>query len=290
MKTITQLIALLITFSVAQAQRTIPGLASPESVVAYEDGYFVSNIGAKLDPVAKDGDGSIYFIKKGKVIPANFAGDTLNAPKGLEVIGQHLYVADIDHVRGYDIPSHKKIFDLNLEGKAVLLNDVTKVSDSLLAISDSFKGNVLLVNVRNGEWKVLNGEVPMSNGLAYDAHTDMLYVCSMGPNLDGSGKIFGKHLRNDGEAFTVLENSPSGLFDGLVQLDEHRLLLSDWITVKNPAEGKLVVYDLVSKTSRVIKTERSPADIALDLHNRTLLIPQLLDNRLVLVPLKSLGL
>ncbi|MEC5147933.1 hypothetical protein [Chitinophaga sp. 212800010-3] len=273
------------------AQQVTGGLANPESVVAYRNGYFVSNIGPKLDPMAKDGDGSIAWITdKGKLETTHYFEDVLNAPKGLEVIGNTLYVADIDHLKGYDIATKKKVFDLNLEGKAGLLNDLTKVSDSALVVSDSFKGDVLLVNTRTAAYTSLKGNVDAANGIAYDATTDMVYLCSMGAGMDGSGKLFGKKLHDADAAFAQLENSPTGLFDGLVLLDGHRLLASDWITVKEPTAGRLWVYDLNSHQSTSVATERSPADIALGANKRTLLIPQMLDNQLKVQPLKTLKL
>ncbi|HNA30950.1 MAG TPA: hypothetical protein PK437_12920, partial [Thiobacillaceae bacterium] len=59
-----RLIALLfaLVFGSAQAasvlvDRTIPGFSSPESVVAVGKDVFVSNLGVKLEPMEKDGDG-----------------------------------------------------------------------------------------------------------------------------------------------------------------------------------------------------------------------------------------
>ncbi|HEY9260926.1 hypothetical protein [Chitinophaga sp.] len=290
MKKYIPILSLFFLSFVTQAQ-TITGLASPESVVAYKGGYFVSDIGAKLEPTAKDGDGGISYINShGKLQDLKYFDDTLNAPKGLDIIGDVLYVADIDHLRGYNITTRKKVFDLNLEGKAILLNDLNKVDDSLLVITDSFKGQVLLVNVHTAGWSILKGDIIVPNGVLYDAHSDNVYVCSMGADLDGTGKLFSKKLHDDAAAFEPLEGTPVGLFDGIVQLDDHRLLVSDWITIKDPVKGNLYVYDIDKKQYTKIDVAHGPADIALDVKKHTLLIPQLLDNRLEIIPLKKLGL
>lgn len=292
MKKLIPVLAILLIPCVLHAQQTIGGLASPESVVAYKGGYFVSDIGAKLDATAKDGDGAISYINdKGKLEIFKYFDDTLHAPKGLDIIGNVLYVADIDHLKGYDISSRKKVFDLNLEGgKAILLNDLTKVSDSLLVVTDSFKDHALLVNVLTGSYTELKGSMAVPNGVVYNAHTDELYVCSMGPNLDGTGKIFSKKLHDDNAVFTPLENTPTGVLDGIVLLDDHRLLVSDWIVIKEPVKGNLYVYDLDKKQYTTIAVERAPADIAIDAKRHALLIPQLLDNHLKIIPLKEYGL
>ena len=290
MKKCTPILAFLLIPFITSAQ-TITGLACPESVVAYKGGYFVSDIGAKLDPTAKDGDGAISYINSaGKLQDLKYFDDTLNAPKGLDIIGDVLYVADIDHLKGYNITTRKKVFDLNLEGKAILLNDLNKVDDSLLVITDSFKNNVLLVNVHTADWSILKGDIIVPNGVVYDTHNDEVYVCSMGANLDGTGKLFSKKLHDDAAAFEPLPGTPIGLFDGIVQLDDHRLLVSDWITIKDPVKGNLYVYDIDKKQYTKIDASRGPADIALDVKKHTLLIPQLLDNRLEIVSLKKLGL
>ncbi|SEW13944.1 hypothetical protein [Chitinophaga arvensicola] len=292
MKMLFPVLAILFAPCVLHAQKTISGLASPESAVAYKDGYFVSNIGVNLDAMAKDGDGSISYINsKGKLETLKYFDDVLHAPKGLDIIGNVIYVADIDHVKGYNIASRKKVFDLNLEGgKAALLNDVTGINDSLLVVTDSFKDHALLVNVQTGTYTELKGNMVVPNGVVYNAKTDEIFVCSMGANLDGTGKIFSKKLHDQNAAFTPLENTPTGVLDGIVLIDDHRLLVSDWIVIKEPTKGNLYVYDLDKKQYKKIEVERAPADIAIDVKQRTLLIPQLLDNRLKIVPLKEYGL
>lgn len=291
MKKYIPILSLLVLPFITQAQQTITGLALPESVVAYKGGYFVSDIGTKLDPTAKDGDGAISYVNSaGKLQELKYFNDSLNAPKGLEIIGDVIYVADIDHLKGYNISTRQKVFDLNLEGKAVLLNDLSKVDDSLLVITDSFKSHALLINVNTASWIILKGDMMVPNGILYNAQRDEVYVCSMGADLDGTGKLFSKKLHDDNAAFEPMEGSPIGLFDGIVQLDDHRLLVSDWITIKDPVKGNLYVYDLDKKQYTKIETKRSPADIALDVKKHDLLIPQLLDNRLEIVSLKKLGL
>lgn len=278
----------LMSFMV-QAQQTVTGLATPESVIPYKDGYFVSGVGNKLDATTKDGDGAIAWVRGGRVQSLKYFNDTLHAPKGLEILGNVLYVADIDHLKGYDLSSRKKVFDLNLEGNAGLLNDVSRVNDSLLVVTDSFKGDVLLVNTHTATSTILPGNIVVPNGVLYDAHTDEIYVCAMGANMDGTGKLYSKKLGDATDSFKPLEGTPQGLFDGIVQLDDTHLLLSDWITVNHPQTGNLYVYDIANKKYRAVKVGHSPADIALDKKKHQLLIPVMLDNKLEIWPLKDLG-
>ncbi|WP_343744570.1 hypothetical protein [Chitinophaga sp.] len=282
------LLAGMLASTTIHAQQTITGLATPESAVAWKDGYFVSQIGPRPDAFVKDGDGSIAWVKAGKVQSARYFNDTLNAPKGLEIIGHTLYVTDMDHLKGYDIDSRKKVFDLIPEGKNRQLNDLTVVHDSLLVVSDCVTGDILLVNPRTADVKLL-GNIVVANGVTYDEAADQLYVCSMGPEMNGTGQLFHRSVDRADDVFQPVKNSPVGLFDGIVQLDATHLLLSDWITVKGPKEGLLHVYDLKAGTSKSMKVIHSPADIALDKRHQALLIPVMLDGKMEVWPLKKLS-
>ncbi|MET3875348.1 hypothetical protein [Chitinophaga sp. OAE865] len=289
MRNYVPLLILLLTPLFIHVRQTFNGLTLPESAVAYNGGYFVSGIGAKLAPV-KDGDGVISHIGSDGKLVLKYFEDTLHAPSGLQLMNNILYVADLDHLKGYDVVTKKKVFDLNLEGKEGMLNDVCRVNDSLLLTTDSFKGHVLMVNIFTGTYTVLKGNMAAPNGVCYDAAADKVYVCAMGPNYDGAGKVYAKKLHDGNAAFEPLEGAPVGLLDGMILLDDHRLLISDWITLSNPTAGKLHVYDLNKKQYTTINTQRAPADIALDAKQQVLLMPQMLDNLLRIIPLKEYGL
>ncbi|MBC9911088.1 hypothetical protein [Chitinophaga varians] len=270
------------TVSLAQvtSRRTVKGLLSPESVVAWKGGYFVSQMGYVPDPAAKDGNGAIAFVKGSKIKSSRYFSDTLHAPKGLTIIGHTLYVTDIDHLKGYDIKSRKKVFDFNLEGKAGMLNDIAPANDSLLVMTDSFKGDVWLVNPYAVTMRHL-GNIPAANGVLYNKLTDELYVCSMGPDMNGKGLLWHRKLNVNGEVFEPVMNSPTGLLDGIVQLDSNHLAVSDWIPAiklkSGPKYGTLHVYNLSKGTEASLLITHSPADIALDKWHQ-LLVPVMLDN------------
>ncbi|NML36314.1 hypothetical protein HHL17_03795 [Chitinophaga sp. G-6-1-13] len=276
------ILATTVSFAQSTGLRTVTGLLSPESVVAWKGGYFVSQMGYVPDLAAKDGNGAIAFVKGHKIKSPRYFNDTLHAPKGLTIIDHTLYVTDIDHLKGYDIKSRKKVFDLNLEGKAGMLNDITPANDSLLVMTDSFKGDVWLVNSHTVTIKQL-GNIPAANGVLYNKSTDELYVCSMGPGMNGKGLLWHRKLNVNGEVFEPVKNSPTGLFDGIVQLDSNHLCVSDWTAVielkHGPKHGTLHVYNLSAGTDFPILVTHSPADIALDKWHQ-LLIPVMLDNTL----------
>ena len=90
------------------APDVVEGFKHPESV-RYDPGlnvWYVSNING--DPFAKDNNGFISRLKAdGSVDSLEFIaggknGVTLNGPKGMALVGDTLWVADIDAVRGFD--------------------------------------------------------------------------------------------------------------------------------------------------------------------------------------------
>ena len=86
---------------------SVEGFLTPESVLhdSGQDIYFVSNINGS--PTAKDNNGFISRLKPDgavenlKFIEGGKGGVVLNAPKGLALHGDTLWVADIDVVRSW---------------------------------------------------------------------------------------------------------------------------------------------------------------------------------------------
>ena len=225
-KTSAAMVCLLIaaSFTCTQAQQIIDGFQAPESVLKNGDKIFVSNIGgAQPNPGAKDGDGYISELSSdGKIIQQKFQKSTLNGPKGLAVMNNVLYASDIDRVVGFDINSGEQIFELNIPG-AAFLNDLCKAEDNMLAVSESMSGKIYLINTSNKSFKFF-GSIPGANGVTYDANTKQLYACGMGAQMNGTGKLYVKDINSKDTLFTELQNSPTGVFDGLESRNAgHRL-------------------------------------------------------------------
>ena len=96
---------------------TVNGFKTPESV-RYDsagDVFYVSNINGS--PVAKDNNGFISRMKPDgtidslELIAGGRNGVTLNAPKGLALIGDTLWVADIDAVRAFNVRTGAVVAD-----------------------------------------------------------------------------------------------------------------------------------------------------------------------------------
>src|SRR5215510_5815377 len=88
--------------SLSETWRT-EGLSNPESVVfdPTENVLYVSNVAG--DAVDKDGKGFVSRLSPdGKIVTLEWAAG-LNAPKGLALAGERLYVSDIDELVAIDV-------------------------------------------------------------------------------------------------------------------------------------------------------------------------------------------
>ena len=79
------------------------------------DFIYVSNVNG--DPTAKDGNGYISKLYKSGEVCTNKFIEGLNAPKGMVIVNEVLYVTDIDKVLGFEVNSGKKTFEYDLVDK-----------------------------------------------------------------------------------------------------------------------------------------------------------------------------
>ncbi|MBD0298247.1 MAG: ATP-binding protein [Flavisolibacter sp.] len=116
-------------------------LAVPESVLPdLKNGIlYVSLIDGAAD--AKDGKGGVAILDKdGKIMNAAWVTG-LNAPKGMSIYSNKLYVADLDNVVEIDIKTGKIVQRYPVQG-AVFLNDITINNNGVVYVSDTRTGNV----------------------------------------------------------------------------------------------------------------------------------------------------
>ena len=278
--------ASLLFSTICYSQQIVSGFEAPESVIKSGDRLFVSNIGgAKADPMALDSNGFISELSAdGKVIHRKFQKGILNAPKGLAVVKDVVYVADVNRVVGFKARSGEQVFEVSLPA-AKMLNDLCKVDDKHVCVSETVSGQVLLVDLTDKSIRFL-GSIEGANGVTYDEKTGKLYAVGMGANMSG-GKIFEKDLKNTDTVFTVLENSPTGIFDGLEMFDRTHLIASDWISFTSP-KGRLIIYDLSNHTTKTIEVDAGPADITYDPSSHTVFIPRMMVNSIVIEDIRTL--
>jgi hypothetical protein len=251
------------------------GLATPESVLYDEtnDVYLVSNINGK--PLDADGNGFISKLSPdGKVATLKWIEGgknkvTLNAPKGMAIVGEVLYVADLDTVRMFDRKTGAPAGEVKVPG-AVFLNDVAATADGKVLVSDSGlkagakgfepagtdavysidKAKKLTTISKAAELGAPNGLLSMG---------DKTWVVTF-----GSGELYSLDAKGKkGDA----QKLPKGALDGIVPLAGGDLLVSSWesSTVYRGKPG--------GDFTPVIENVKSPADIGYDTKRTRVLVP-----------------
>ena len=239
---------------------TVTGFKTPESVKydADLDLYFVTNI---------NGHPTLAFVAGGR------RGVTLNAPKGTAIVGDTLWVADIDAVRAFNKRTGAPVATVDL-GKlaAKFLNDIAVGPDGALYVTDTgilidSAGNVthpgpdriFRVGSKREVSVAAEGDtLDRPNGITWDAANASFVVVSFGGPAVFSWKPGDK-------APTVIARGP-GSWDGVEVLGDGRIIASSWAdsSVDVVASGKV---------DRLIGGVPSPADIGLDTKRNRVLIP-----------------
>jgi hypothetical protein len=259
------------------------GLSTPESVEynGAEDVYLVTNING--DPLAADGNG---FISKlgpdGSVIDLKWIdgtrkGVTLNAPKGAAIADGKLFVADLNQVQVFALPSGKQIKSITIAG-STFLNGITPGSGDSVYVTDSgFKtgfapsGTDAIYRVwANGKYTAIAKDKEMGHPNGIWNNNGRLVVVTY-----GSGEMFS--VDPSGKR-TAMPSPPKGALDGLIRIKDGPYLVSSW-------EGS-AIYSLDDKGNFSVLADslESPADLGFDTRRSRVLIPLFKLNKVVILP------
>ncbi len=257
----------------------VSGLEAPESAILYQDFIYVSNVAGQ--PTEKNGNGYISKVGlDGQLVELKWAAG-FNAPKGLGIFNDQLFVADIDKVVVVDMENGNIVNTFNAEG-ATFLNDVEVAKGGTIYISDTFGGNAIY-QITNNTISILIKDERLNypNGLKLKG--DDLYVASWGVVTNPETfetEVPGKVLKVDLKTNSVEEIiEPIGNLDGLVNF-KGGFLVSDWIA------GSLLVIDRKGTATELMDLNSGSADINYISSKNVLLIPQMIDGKLVAYELK----
>lgn len=267
-----------------------PGYDTPESVVhdAEQDVYLVSNINGS--PFAKDGNGYIARVKPDGGMQRHWVlggrdGVTLNAPKGLALGGDVLWVADIDVLRKFDRHSGKPLGDIPIPG-ATFLNDVSVAPDGTVYCSDTGLDAQFAPTGTDAIWRIgadgapaplIRGpELGQPNGIV--ARDLGVYVVSW---RDGTFyQVDAKGRRTD------LGRAPKAQLDGLVRMEVTKDGAASPVWFATSWAGACIYrFDTSGACTAVGPLLEQPADCGLDGKRGRLLIPLFGKNRIeILAP------
>jgi len=256
----------------------ITGLLNPHSFLADPavDQYFISNINGESE--AKDNNGFITKVDQaGKISAMKFiqggqAEVVLHAPKGIALVGQILYVADLDTLRAFDKTSGRPVSQISFtpfqqNGRSVSLVDVVYDGGASLYLSDTEANTVYRVDLaRQHAVSVFVHDQSLAgpSGLAIHPKTGHLIVASW-----HKGKIL--EITMEG---TITELVSNGFFSrrfnnlGGIDFDSYGNLY-----IADSTAGKVWRMRPDQKFDVIAEFLPSPAGIGVDRRNHLILVP-----------------
>jgi hypothetical protein len=254
----------------------LSGFDAPASALydSRTDSFFVANVNG--DETAKDGNGYIAqvapdgsLIKKGW-----FTG--LNAPRGMAVYGNNLYVADLDQL----VVIHKLKATLRGRHPALpskLLDDVAADNTGRIYVSDMLGDSIYRLDEGIfGKW--LGSARLMAPG-SIKIVRDELWVASWGRIVRGfetnePGHVLAVNLRTQ-KIRDVGKGYPIGNLGGLEPIGDGRFLLTD------RRAGGLMLIDEYGRSQVVLDLPPGSADMGFDPLLKVLVIPLMRDGKIV---------
>ena len=244
------------------------------------DVYLVSNLAG--GPFGGEKKGFISRIRPDGTaerlewIRGGAGGAELDAPKGMAIAGDVLWVADLKVVRKFERTTGKPLGKVVIEG-AAFLNDLAAGPDGIIYVSDSgFAADFSSTGAEaihaiapDGTVKTLarGGLLAAPNGLL--ATPEGLLAVTW-----NDGKLL--RIAKDGAASEIAK-LPGAKLDGIASARDGALLISSWdgacvYAVKPPATATAAAKDL-----------RSPADIGVDEKRDRLLVPLFEDGKVLIL-------
>lgn len=242
-------------------------LKTVESVCFFknENILFASCINGK--PTEKDSNGYIAKVSlTGEILNLKWI-EGLNAPKGMAIFEDKLYVSDINDVveisldKGEVIRKHKA-------KDSQFLNDVAVSGLGDVFISDMFTNSIYRLSDERVEIFIQSKELNHPNGLFYK--DGYLYI--------GTADAIMKANLETKEISLVIDNT--GSIDGLKMIAENKFLISDW---------KSKIQTVASEKKNILLNtdyqKYNAADFEYIPHLNLLFVPTFFDNRIMIYEL-----
>ncbi len=184
-----------------------------------------------LDFDAAGGRSLISNRSAGQILARSAAGvltvftNDPSSPAGLEIVGDHVFVADGSRVRGYRLSDAVRVVDHPISG-ATFLNGLAGDGGTRLWVSD-FSG-LRLHQLDISDLTTVSHSTPISatgftpNGLWWDAANQRLLIVSWGSNA----RVFG--WQPGQSAASLITQTTFANFDGVVQDCTGAVYVSSW--------------------------------------------------------------
>ena len=252
----------------------VDGLNEPESVVfdKKNSAIYISNING--DPLKLDKNGYISKISvDGQILEKKWIKG-LDAPKGMTIFNDHLFVSDINKIWKINTLNKKKqFFSVNDAG---FLNDLAVDKKGRIYASDMFKNRIYeLKNENITIWKQ-SKLLDSPNGLLIEGNY-LIIACwgkiKSGFDTEIKGKLIKVNLKTR-EIQKFFSTRPIGNLDGIVFNKDNGYLSTDWVN------GKLFSINRKGMVTNSFKVNKGAADLEILMHKNLILIPMMKNNNL----------
>jgi len=280
-------ISLLSTLTMAAAPVLLPAwqatpFEQPESVIYDQknDVLYVSNVNG--DGMTADGNGYISTLSlSGEVLEQHWVTG-LDAPKGMAIVGNNLYVADIKKLVVIDIPT-KTIIQRYFAIDAKFLNDVAADKEGNVYVSGFLTNTIYRLSGSSFNIWLQNKQLEAPNGLLIEG--DQLIIGSWGVMTDGFATEVSGHLKTvdiASKKITSLgDQTPTGNLDGVEADGEGNYYVTDWLN------GKLLHIQPTGTSTTLLKLDQGSADQTVLLDQGLIIIPMMLSGNVSAYQIKQ---
>lgn len=251
----------------ARLVTTVRGFSGPEAV-RYDpdqDVWFVANFNGRggdrddngfISRMHPDGE-----VERMRWVAGGANGVTLHAPRGMAIVGDTLWVCDVDAVRGFHRRTGAPVASIPFTSIDVgFLNDIAPGPDGALYATDTRRNRIYRIAGRDVTIALADSALGAPNGITWVADADHFVIVPF-----GGGHTL--HAWRPGASTLDSAGTSAGArFDGVEPLSDGRLI------VASQADSTLQLVE--RGTGRPIaRTAGAPADIGLDTRRQRVAVP-----------------
>lgn len=259
-----------------KAWETPDQLSGPESAIfdATRNVLYISNVNGEANE--KDGNGFISTLSPdGSIVELNWV-EGLDAPKGLALHNDKLYVSDIDTLVEIDVAKGEITNRYPAEG-AKFLNDVASDQEGNIYVSDMMTDTVHRLS--DGALAVWLQSEALENPNGLHVEGDQLIVGSWGRMTDGFNTDVPGHLKTvslqDGTIKSLGSGDSVGNLDGVESDGQGNYYVTDWMA------GKLFHITAAGEAEPLLELGQGSADHEVIQDQGLIIIPMMTQNKVV---------
>ncbi len=235
--------------------------SSPESAIydAANSRYIISNAGNGTS------GGNLVVVDRNTLAVTPFLTNGVNSPKGMCIISDTLFVADVTSVKAIGLTSASVLATINITG-ATFLNDIVYAGNGFMYVTDNAASKIFKINRSTLQVTPLPdvaSAVISPNGIMLDSAANRLLFVSYRLNSPIQSITLGSDVISTFAATTVSN------LDGITRDGSGNYYVSSWAT------NKVYRYNSTFSGSPTIVASAvdGPADIFYNKLNDTLVIP-----------------